>query len=245
MADSFFIGIYSGMVGMVIGSYFLSFLSRGSFMQTINGRSTCEHCKQAIQVIDLIPLLSYLFLKGKCRFCHHKIPFYFPLIEVITGGLFFLSWFHAHHFIDMMMSFLLISMLLLLTLTDIRSFRIPNRILLLFSIPLLVLRFFNHPIVFDVFSVAISLVLLVILFYACQKEQLGGGDVKLFLLFMLLFGTQSTLLIIAMASFIALIFVFIHPSFKEKFENGKQKKIPFAPFISIAALIVYFLPNVV
>ncbi|GAF22471.1 leader peptidase [Bacillus sp. JCM 19047] len=245
MAESFVIGIYISLVGMVTGSYFLSFLSRGTFKQTMKGRSKCEHCQQTIQAIDLIPVISYLLLRGKCRFCHQKIPFYFPLIEVITGVLFFLSWYYANHFVDYVMSFLLISLLILLTLTDIRSFRIPNRILLLFSIPLLALRFFVHPITFDLFSLVISLVLLSTLLYACQKEQLGGGDVKLFLLFMLLFGIQSTLLIIAVASSIALLFVFIHPSFRQKYEDSKRMKIPFAPFISIAALIVYFLPYVV
>ncbi len=51
----------------------------------ITGRSYCDHCKKKLSWLDNIPLLSYLFLAGKCRYCHKKIPVQYPLVEFLSG----------------------------------------------------------------------------------------------------------------------------------------------------------------
>ncbi|MFS0787379.1 prepilin peptidase [Shouchella sp. 1P09AA] len=245
MDDSLFISIYLTIVGMVVGSYFLAFISRGSFKQSVAGRSRCASCKRQLRPKDLVPVLSFLLLKGRCRYCLHKLPRHFPLVEAVTGGLFFLASMYSESLTELITSLLLVSLLVLITLTDIQSFRIPNRILLLFSIPLLLLRFVNQPVLFQGSSFIIGLVLLFILLYAYQKGQLGGGDVKLFVVFMVLLGIQSTLLIIMISSMVALLYTITRRSMWASFLEQKRVKLPFAPFISIATIIVYFSPNLV
>ncbi|MFH1896218.1 MAG: prepilin peptidase [bacterium] len=86
-----------GHIGL-IGLIFIFGLAFGSFVNVvvdrlpqnrkITGRSRCEFCKKTLRAQDLIPLLSFLFLKGRCRYCKKKLSVQYPLVEFLTGALF-------------------------------------------------------------------------------------------------------------------------------------------------------------
>src|SRR4051812_2282528 len=75
--------------GTVIGSFLNVVIDRIPRNESlIKTRSHCEHCRRTLSWIDLIPIISYIFLRGKCRYCHVHIGYYYPVVEALTGLLF-------------------------------------------------------------------------------------------------------------------------------------------------------------
>ena len=91
--------------GTIIGSFLNVLIDRLPNEESINGRSHCDFCKKTIAPYDLIPVLSYILLKGKCRYCGKKLSIQYPLIEVLTGIIFVLIWFNVPDFSVMLNSF--------------------------------------------------------------------------------------------------------------------------------------------
>jgi len=88
-------GIIIGIFGLIFGSFGSVILtrlwdipSRKELKGFLFGHSKCPHCHHPLQSKDLIPLLSFLLQRGKCRYCHQKISFIYPLLELLTAGLF-------------------------------------------------------------------------------------------------------------------------------------------------------------
>lgn len=76
--------------GATIGSFLNVVILRTHEGKSLNGRSSCPHCKHQLSTFDLIPILSFIFLNGKCRYCHHKLSLQYPLVELTTAILFML-----------------------------------------------------------------------------------------------------------------------------------------------------------
>ena len=86
-------GLIGFLVGSVLGSFGLVLAQRSLNNQTFKGRSYCSHCKHKLAAYDLFPIVSYLLLRGQCRYCHKKIGLEYLLVEVVTGLLVgFLFW---------------------------------------------------------------------------------------------------------------------------------------------------------
>ena len=82
------------VLGTLMGSFYTvvgSRLPKGESF--ITGRSHCEHCKNKLSLLDMIPIISYLFLRGRCRYCNSKIDSLSTWMELFTGLLFSLSYF--------------------------------------------------------------------------------------------------------------------------------------------------------
>ncbi len=88
------LALFLGLVGMVVGSFLnvvIDRLPRGESLLFPSSR--CEACGRGLSTRDLLPVLSYVLLRGKCRFCGVPISWRLPLVELLTGGLFaFLAW---------------------------------------------------------------------------------------------------------------------------------------------------------
>src|SRR3989338_3394559 len=80
--------IFLFIFGTAIGSFLNVLIDRLPREESINGRSHCEYCKKTLSPLDLVPVLSFLFLKGKCRYCGRKLSWQYPGIEILTGLLF-------------------------------------------------------------------------------------------------------------------------------------------------------------
>src|SRR3989338_11686015 len=87
------------LFGLVVGSFLNSVIYRlGKGESALKGRSYCPQCKHPLSWQDLIPLLSFVLLKGKCRYCKAHISWQYPLVELATGILFVATWpDHALH----------------------------------------------------------------------------------------------------------------------------------------------------
>lgn len=123
------------------GSFFGSFLNLVSD-RVVNGepilfgRSHCDHCKKDLKPRNLIPILSFIFQKGKCSFCGKKLSMYYPLSEVLTGLMFILSAYYTNVFqssdpfaaIGFIFFVIVFSFYVTIVLTDMKYCLIPDKI---------------------------------------------------------------------------------------------------------------------
>ncbi len=128
--------------GTILGSFLKALADRSLEDKSFSGRSVCPKCKHKLGLLDLIPVVSYLYLRGKCRYCKKPISSEYLLVEILTGlllgGLFLLYLpkdFLTQNLISQIFSgvFLLfqsfiVVVLLVSFLTDIKSGIIPDRI---------------------------------------------------------------------------------------------------------------------
>lgn len=123
--------------GLFIGSFLNvvadRLLAERSF---IKGRSHCDHCSKPLGLKDLIPVLSFASLKGKCRYCKTRLSIYYPLSEILTGSLFVLMAvysgvfqnFNLENHIEFVYLAIVASLYIVLTLTDFKEKIIPDKI---------------------------------------------------------------------------------------------------------------------
>ena len=221
-----------------------------SDLSIMKGRSMCPECHHTLHAGDLIPLLSWLVLRGRCRYCHKPISKQYPIVETFTAGLFVASYVYWPYSFNVMGTFnfvvwcvLLVGFMALLVY-DMRWLLLPNRI----TYPLIILSVITALVnitVFHsgfngfkdtVFSLVIGAGIFWTLFQVSKGKWIGGGDVK--------FGAIAGFIIaVPLQSFLVLFFasligtVIIIPGLISKKVTPKSH-IPFGPFLIIATIIV-------
>ena len=126
---------YTFIIGIVFGSFFNVCIFRIPNKESIsNPPSHCYKCNNRLTYLDLIPILSWILLKGKCRHCRQNISPRYPLIELLTGILFIIIYnVHGLNFITINY-LVLISLLIIITFIDIDYYIIPDSIIIFGSI---------------------------------------------------------------------------------------------------------------
>lgn len=192
----------------------------------ITYRSYCDRCKRVLHPFELIPVLSYCGLKGKCKKCKQPISVLYPVMECITGCLWVYSYSIYGLSNDFLFYIILWSGLIIFTVSDILYYKISNKVLLLIT-PLLLLL---SPL--SVVEMLIGLSVQIIIFTCAilysSINSIGMGDIKLMFLIGCILGYQPSLYIIGLSSIIGVIYCLIF----------KPKRIPFVPFIFFATSIV-------
>jgi leader peptidase (prepilin peptidase)/N-methyltransferase len=202
--------------------------------------STCPHCQHSIRFYENIPVVSWLFLKGKCSQCNNKISVRYPLVEISTA---LLSLVIGHHFgVSMMTCYALILTwgLIALTMIDFDHMLLPDQIVLPLLWLGLVVNLSNGivPIEEAVIGAIAGYTSLFSIFWlfklATGKEGMGFGDFKLFALFGAWIGWQLLPLLILMASVVGAVIGISLMLFKN---HQKGQAIPFGPYLAIAGWI--------
>ncbi|MGD8981754.1 MAG: prepilin peptidase [Desulfobacterales bacterium] len=233
------------MFGMCIGSFLNVCIYRlPSSTSIINpSRSFCPQCNSAIQFYDNIPVLSYLWLKGRCRNCKAPISPRYPLVELMTGILAIAILFKFHLTLEGVIYFVFTSSLLVITFIDIDHKIIPD-IISLPGIPIGLAASFVLPAMTFKSSLLGLLagggsLLLVAWTYSLitRKEGMGGGDIKLLGMIGTFIGWKGVIFTIFAASLTGTLVGMIVMLLK-----GKNLKfaIPFGPFLSIGAMSYVF-----
>lgn len=176
------IGFVGFIIGTILGSFIKVLADRSLKNQNFGGRSYCLNCKNKLQWYDLLPVLSYLLLKGRCRYCHKKIGIEHLLVEVglglLIGYLFYLSFkeiqFPTSNFtllisnfqflfflLDLIFKTFFISVLVALFLTDLKKMLIPDRIIL----PSILISI--------IFITVITIIKIIYLYFALGKSSIG------------------------------------------------------------------------
>lgn len=233
---------YLFILGLVLGSFYNVVGLRIPEKQSlIKPRSHCPKCKRTLTALDLIPVFSYLFLRGKCRGCGSIIPTFYPIMELSTGLLFILAFYTYGITGELLVALTLISLLVIIFVSDFVYMVIPDKVLLFF-VPLIVIeRIFIplHP-WWDPLVGAVAGFSLLFLIALLSRGGMGGGDIKLFFVLGLVLGLKLTLLAFFLATLIGAIYGVIG-MIVGRFK--KRQQLPFGPFIAIGSLLSYFYGN--
>lgn len=225
--------------GLVFGSFFnVVGLRVPKGESIVSPPSHCTNCQRRLTTRDLVPVLSFLFLKGKCRNCEAKIHWVYPLMEFVTAFLFTLAYLELGLNPELIIALLFTSLLIIITVSDIAYMLIPNKILLVFGVLLVVGRMFiqSDP-WWDSIVGAFGGFLILLLVAILSKGGIGGGDIKLFFIIGVVLGIYSTLLALFLASVIGLIVGVVLLNYRKQ---GRKTPIPFGPSIALASIITYF-----
>ena len=238
------ISIFFFLYGILFGSFFNVVGLRIPKKQSIvSPPSTCSNCKRRLTILDLVPVFSYIFLKGKCRSCGQKIQWIYPVIELCTGILFSITYLKLGFSKELIVALLFISMLVIITVSDLAYMLIPDKILVFFGV-LLILSRIVSPLIpwWDSIVGAFIGFGILLLIAILSKGGMGGGDIKLFFVIGWVLGMIPTLLTLFVAAFIGMIAGFIQLKIKKA---DKKTPVPFGPSIAAAALIVYFYGEII
>ncbi len=229
MTDYYIIYTIVFLYGIVIGSFLnVCILRIPAGESIVTGRSHCDNCKTRIKWYDLIPVLSYFLLRGKCRNCKVKISIQYPMIEALNGIVYVLVFYCKGINYLSAIYCLAISALLALSMIDFKTHMIPFGINL-FIILLGVIRLFMDYRHFPQYLIGFFAVsgFLYLIYLITKGKGMGGGDIKLMAAAGLLLGWKLILL----AFFLGCIYgSIIHPIFMKL---GKQGKVlAFGPYLS-------------
>ena len=217
--------------GLVLGSFFNVVGLRVPLKESVvRPPSHCTSCKRQLTALDLVPVLSFLFLGGKCRSCGQKISWIYPLMELITGVLFAFAYWKLGFSAELFVALLLISLLVIIVVSDFVYMLIPNKVLLFF-LPLLVVGRVISPLSPWWDSIVGTLVGFGILYCIAvlSRGGMGGGDIKLFFLLGLVLGTIHALLTLFLAAVIGMIVGIVVLKVRGQ---GRKTPIPFGPSIA-------------
>ncbi len=235
-----FIGLFIFVIGTVLGSFYNVVGWRLPREESIvSPPSHCPNCNHKLKILDLIPILSYVFQKGKCRYCHQKIAWYYPIFEFLCGLVFLLCYLVFGLSPELLKSLTFVSMLIIIMVSDFNYMIIPDEILLIFGSLIalemglidgykeLLMGLLNGSLAF------LSMYLLKkIGDFIFKKESMGGGDIKLMFVFGLMLGFPLAMISIFIGSFVGL------PLSLLLLTKKNDHVVPFGPYLSIGAIIV-------
>lgn len=230
--------VYAFFTGLILGSFYHVVAYRIPLgYSIIKPRSHCSHCSHVLQLKELIPILSFCIQKGRCTQCNIKISYLHPLFEGISGVLFLLTAVFVGVDGQLIIAWTLLSLLLIVSITDLLYMVIPNQILLFFAGLFLIERFFIQPSLWwDGLLGAMVMFMLLYIIQTIYPKGIGGGDVKLFILLGFVVGTKVILLSLCFSSLFGLCFLIISIALKRMTYN---EPLPFAPFIALGTICTY------
>jgi leader peptidase (prepilin peptidase) / N-methyltransferase len=203
--------------------------------------SHCPQCGRRLAYRDLVPVFSWFFLRGRCRYCQLKVPVFYPIMELMTGLLFVLMFWRFGFSGELLVALALVSLLVIITISDLNYMLIPDRILLFFSILFIGLRVWQplHPWWESLLGAGLGF-LLPLIIAIISRGGMGGGDIKLFAVLGWIIGIKLILLSLVLASLYGTFYGIVG------FSTGKVKRgkpIAFGLFIALGTLTAYLFGN--
>lgn len=227
--------------GCCLGSFLMVIGSRMPIHQSIVfPRSHCTNCHHTLPIFELIPVLSFLMQKGRCRSCQQKISILYPLVELLMGFVFLFIFFTYLPFpTEGLFITGIVAFGLIFIVSDSCYQLLPDNLMYLFLLWVLLgrLAIHPHPISFYVFS-GLGFFSFFYLVYQVSSTPIGGGDVKLLGIIALLLGYHLSLVALLFASLSAIL-VCYPLMFSKKLSYDHP--IPFAPFIFLGTFVAYYL----
>ena len=247
----FFIFVF----GLIIGSFLNVVIYRHNTGMTLGGRSMCFSCGKQLQWFELVPLFSFLFLRGKCSVCKSKISWQYPAVELATGLLFLGAYLTVSNVYLLAYLLLQLSLLVVISVYDFRHKIIPDTFSYAFAglalVKVVVVFILNQNFSALLYGVAAGLVCFLpfaALWYFSKGKWMGFGDAKLALGIGWFLGIKDAPVAILLAFWIGALvgIAMIVYSHIEGFSRGQKKvtmksEMPFGPFLILGLLIMIFL----
>lgn len=237
--------------GLLIGSFLnVVILRMNTGRSIVTGHSKCARCSRELEWYELIPVFSFLGLRGKCRTCKQAVSFQYPLVELVTGVVFVLCYtklvvaagFTAHGWIAFIFALMVASLLIVITVYDLRHKIIPDVAVYLF-IMLALVSIGYHALILPNFSIwaallggALVALPFFLLWYFSKGALMGFGDVKLALGIGWLLGLASGYSAVLLAFWAGGIVGLFLLGATRRYQMKSQ--IPFGPFLIIGLFIV-------
>ena len=240
------------LFGMIIGSFLNVCIYRiPAGLSIVKPRSRCGNCGKVLTAIDMIPLFSWIFLRGKCRNCQSNISFRYPFVELIEGLLFLSIYIKFGISYDTLVLWIFVSLLTVIFFIDYDHKIIPNSIvifgLIVGIIPVIMSRINLYsfypvtswltPVLAVFIPVGVMILIAILSFVIARRSGIGMGDIKVFAPIGLFLGWKFALVVIWL-SFVLGGFFGIYWLIGLK--KDKMETIPFAPFIVVSCLIAIF-----
>ncbi|ELK45695.1 prepilin peptidase [Halobacillus sp. ACCC02827] len=231
--------LYIFLTGTILGSFYnVVGIRLPKHIPFVQGRSACPDCGTQLEPRDLIPVLSYVIAKGRCRHCGRPVSFLYPAVELITGALFFIAYVHYGLTVEFTGALLLISLAVIVSIGDFKYMLIPNRLLLFFTGVFFLYRIaFPLDPWYDSLLGALTGSGIVFVIIVVSKGGMGAGDMKLLGVLGLFLGMKAMVLTLFLASLIGTV---VSLSLIGIGVVNRKQPVPFGPSIMAAALIVYF-----
>lgn len=202
--------------------------------------SHCPRCNHPISFYDNIPVVSYLLLRGKCRFCAEPISLRYPLVEILTGSLMLLLFRRYGLTPQFFIECLLVSLLIVITFIDLDTYLIPD-VLSLSGMALGFACSFLTPRISWLDSLlglvlggGFFLLIAVGYQYLRHKDGLGGGDIKLLAMIGAFLGWAGVVFTVLAASLIGTV---VGGVVMWRSRKGLDTRLPFGPFLAVGALL--------
>lgn len=240
------------VLGLIFGSFINALVWRMRKKRKWWGseRSICPKCKHKLSAQDLIPIISWLVLKGKCRYCHKPISIQYPLVELLTAVLFGISYcfwpvgFSSLGLLAFIVWLFCIVVMVALLVYDYLWLLLPNKMVSILTIASLILVVLmainNQSLSYMINALVAGLVFFGLLFGLLQISDgkwIGGGDVKMAFALGLIAGSATkAILLLFLASFIGSLLTV--PLLITK-RLSLKAKVPFGPLLIIATILVF------
>ncbi len=195
-------------------------------------------CNHQLAWKDNIPILSYLILGGKCRYCGSKISPIYPVIEGSTAALFLLAVFLTSNVWNMLALWILFSGGIIVTAIDLQTMMIPDFAVIMTAIGGVLWAIANGQVLLSLISAGIGFGIFLIIHFV-SKQGMGFGDVEYIAALALYLVPFSLIWAILIASIAAIIFAL--PMLITRKANRKTR-VPFGPFLALGVSIAIFIP---
>jgi len=230
-------------MGLIFGSFLNVLIYRlPRELSIIFPPSFCPHCNKSILWYFNIPLLSFLFLKGKSFCCKKKISIRYPIVEILSTLLWVWSYYYINTISYQILFLIISSCLLVIIFTDFIHFIVPLELNILMLISAIVIHIYNSQNIMDsiysMFFLSIYfLVLMFLISFLLKKEAMGYGDIILIAVISFWLGWVDAFIIVFFSSIISLIhWIILTIKTKEK-----NIQLPFGSSISFVAIFLYII----
>lgn len=230
----YYTAFYVFAVGLMIGSFLNVCIYRiPKNMKFAFDRSRCTTCGKELRCVDLIPVISYMSTKGKCRYCGEKISTQYPTVELTNALLYLYAYFYYQTFSpNFIISCVLISVLIVISVIDFQTMEIFDRfhaIILFLGLFYVIIN--KAPLaehIAGAFAVSLPMLIISLMF-----NGFGGGDIKLMFACGFLLAWQNIFVAMILACLFGSVYGVI-------FKLKSKTYIPFGPFLAAGILISYF-----
>lgn len=203
--------------------------------------SHCDSCGHILYLYEMIPIVSYLIHKGRCRYCKAKIDSLSTFVELFTGLLFALAFYAFGFSYQLVIAIGIVCLLMSVVVSDITYLIIPDELLVFFSLYFIIFQLLDIGLIetikhllSGIFLFGLMYIIMLIGNKTLKKESLGGGDIKMMFVFGLVLDPLLGTLSVFIASLVAL------PVSLILLKKQNERMIPFGPFLLIALTFIYF-----
>ena len=255
-----FVLVFTFIFGVIIGSFLNVYIYRLHTGKSLSGSSHCLSCGTPLRAYELVPLFSYLFLRGKCRTCRSTIPSRYFLVEGFTGLLFIFVVLIASDIFTLLLFWFLMAVLVVIFVYDLYHMIIPDEMVFALMAIAFLHEFYGlitgvsvAEFAFNILAALIGSLFLFLLWHMSEGRWIGFGDVKLALPLGILVGYAGVFSMLVLSFWIGAIIGLLLLAWQYLQKRGKphlrfltreltiKSVVPFAPFLISGFLAVFFL----